>query len=142
MFSTRAFTVIFLAVITGIALGAGVTVWMMRESSLGERLGFVTTETTATLLHHQKKALESAPSDDSDSRLTQLIADQEIGSKVDTETIKAMAQRIDDLTAQHAALSSDLESLRFRVDTHSKSFRPLLSDDMNEESRLRPLGGN
>ncbi len=140
MFSFRAFTVIFLALLTGVTLGAGVTVWMLRESSLGERLGFVSTETTATLLAAQKSELENAPSIDSESRITQLLADQDASSDVDSETMKAMAQRIEDLTAQHAALSRDLESLRFRVDTHSKSFRPLQSDELEEEGRLRPLG--
>lgn len=142
MFSTRAFAVIFLAVLTGATLGAGVTVWMMRESSLGERLGFVSTETTATLLTRQKKELENALPPDPDLRLTQILADQDDSSSVDTETIKVLAQRIEELTAQHAALSRDLESLRFRVDTHSKSFRPLQSDELDEESRLRPLGGD
>lgn len=142
MFSIRAFTVIILAVITGATLGAGITVWMLRESSLGERLGFVSTETTATLLAAQKKEMDNAPDFDADTRLTQLLAEQDDSSSVDNETMKAMAQRIEDLTAQHAALSRDLESLRFRVDTHSQSFRPLQSDELDDESRLRPLGGN
>lgn len=140
MFSTRAFTIILLAVITGAALGAGVTVWMLRESSLGERLGFVSTETTATLLAAQQRKIENTPDFDTDTRLTQLLAEQDDNSSVDTETMKIMAKRIEELTAQHAALSRDLESLRFRVDTHSQSFRPLQSDEMDEESRLRPLG--
>ena len=140
MFSTRAFLVIFLAVITGTVLGAGVTVWMMRESSLGERLGFVSTETTATLLTAQKKELESARTFDPDSKLTQLLADRTSLSGDNSEALQAMAQRIEDLTAQHAALSRDLESLRFRVDTHSTSFRPLQSEEVGDDNRLRPLG--
>ena len=138
MVSLRAFTVIFLAVITGATLGAGVTVWVLRESSLAEQMGFVSTETTATLLAAQKEQLESHSSE-SDSTLGQLLADQVSSERSESEQMQAMASRIDELTAQYAALSRDFESLRFRVDTHSKSFRPLQSGEVGEESRLRTL---
>lgn len=127
----RAAVIVLLAVITGFVLGSGVTVWIIRESDSGH-FGFVSTETTATLLAAQQTELESQyaglPPGEWNS-------EQDDPDATEGEQIATLKSKVTLLSSQLAAMNRDLASLRFRVDTHSESFRPLIQSD--PDSRLR-----
>lgn len=144
MFSLRAFLIILLAVVTGGTLGSGLTVFLMRETVLGQKLGFVSSETTARLLTAQQQTFEENQRTPitSDSRLDQILADQASSSRSESEQIKILAAQLEEIVAQQSAMARDFESLRFRVDTHSEGFMPLRTEEIGEESRLRPLGSS
>ena len=128
----RPAVLILLAVITGFALGAGVTVWGIRESESGH-LGFVSTKTTATLLAHQERELKAQLSTAATGSENPQTGEP---NAAQSDQLAALKATVGQLTSQIAAMNRDLASLRFRVDTHSDSFRPLIQNDT--ESRIRP----
>ncbi|QQL43701.1 hypothetical protein [Sulfuriroseicoccus oceanibius] len=128
----RAAVIVLLAVITGFALGAGVTVWVIRESDAGQ-FGFVSTETTATLLAAQETELEERLGNRASNGWSQ---DSGTPDGSNSKQLTSLKTQVSQLTSQLAAMNRDLASLRFRVDTHSDSFRPLIQND--PDSRIRP----